>query len=84
MSALVKPLRSNISAALAIAVERRVEAILANARGRWTLPAGEILDSGFDEFEITNEAMSRRGASMLRRELSRQVSERGFQLFGFR
>ena len=84
MSALVKPLRSNISAALAIAVERRVEAILANARGRWTLPAGEILDSGFDEFEITNEAMSRRGALMLRRELSRQVSERGFQLFGFR
>jgi hypothetical protein len=80
---LRKPVRSDISAALAIAVERRVEAILANARARWAFPAMGVIDAGFDEFDIADEGLSRNGASMLRRELSRKESERGFALFGF-
>ena len=74
----------NISAALAIAVERQVEAILADARTRWAFPAVGVMDSDFDEFGLANESLSRRGASILRRELPRKESERGFRLLGFR
>jgi len=80
----MKPVRSDISAALAIAVERQVEEILARVRGRWAFPAVGVTNSEFDERELATGANSRRTASALRRELLRQETERGLRLLGFR